>query len=195
MEIKDLEKFCRRSSPREYIASVKIEKPWSAREFTFATNGYVIVPVPRKEDVPEGGKEAPEVNTMFLNLPNPKWFCLPENLPEKQDCKTCNGEGKNFECPECGGTGEIIFYKNGHDYEADCKECDGNGKIATCEDCAGTGKEPAKVGVEIEGVKFQAWLLSLLKTLPNCLISPGGHQLPAQFKFDGGDGLIMSLRN
>ena len=47
----DLKPFCSREVGREYL-----RQPFSFGEWTYATNGYVMVRVPRRDDVPENDK-------------------------------------------------------------------------------------------------------------------------------------------
>ncbi len=61
-------------------------------------------------------------------------------------------------------------------------------------DCIEDGKIEILEKTEINGSIFQNQYLRLLKELSNCKISPTGHDKPAWFKFDGGDGLIMPMR-
>lgn len=62
-----------------------------------------------------------------------------------------------------------------------------------CEDCRGAGVVEKIKSVDINGVPFQRKYLALIKALPGCTISPSG-QYPAWFKFNGGDGLLMPMR-
>lgn len=62
-----------------------------------------------------------------------------------------------------------------------------------CPECVNGWREKIK-SVDIGNGYFQRKYLALLKTLPNCKIAPNGLRKPAWFKFDGGDGFLMPMR-
>ena len=161
----DLMKFC---NPRK----IRISVPWSDGEYSYATNGHIIVRVPRVASIKE--REWPRVDNLFPYDNPPAWFSVSDiKLPEVQtaDCSTCNGDGiiEHDDCLDCGG----------HD----------------CVDCGGTGTIVAIQPVLIGNSYFKLALLSILGDLPNCKIGPATEPLKqAPFQFDGGDGLIMPMR-
>lgn len=190
----DLLKFC--SDRRENLTA-----PWSAGDHTYATNGHVIVRVPRLPDVPENAL-APKVaanedHAMFPYAEPATWFPLSDiELPDAPKCHDCDGKGTHPDCPECDGDGAITFSSSQHDYEVTCKSCDGDPKPHSCDNCGGTGKDERRfVRVSVGGACFQRHYLAMLKALPNCKIGPDVDPLKqAPFVFDGGDGLLMPCR-
>jgi hypothetical protein len=194
-----LAKFCTLDPTR-----VNISVPWSKGDFTYATDGSILIRVPRKEFEPEIDG-APNVDGMF-DAPVPaEMFSLADiELPAleatEKTCPDCNGAGtEDCECPECDGRGMVDFSNRHSDYEVDCKTCDGEGKIHKCDKCNATGKitiqnmQPVAVG----NAHFQLKYLLLLKDLPGCKIGPGAKAMgfvAAYFAFDGGDGLLMPMR-
>ena len=162
----DIMPFCSNLSPNMFA-------PWSKGEYTYATNGHMIVRVPRLEDVPER-EDAPSTDSVFPYKEPTNWIDFADiELPEKEmaDCSKCNGD-KTYhheECPDC----------DGHD----CEECDRTGKVAI--------RQPVPVG----NTHYQIVYLSILKGLPNCKIGPNADPMNyAVFKFDGGDGLLMPMK-
>jgi len=105
---KELSKFCSNK-----IGLVRIDHPWSVGDKTYVTNGFVLLRLPRFEDVPEN-KDAPDVSKLFETFPFPSggWHPLPD-LPELEyeDRDGCRGTGKRktkdgpIDCNECGGKG------------------------------------------------------------------------------------------
>ncbi|MDQ3556978.1 MAG: molecular chaperone DnaJ [Gemmatimonadota bacterium] len=72
---------------------------------------------------------------------------LPITIPVTEDCSTCGGSGARpgtsvTPCPECKGTGTIIFGQGGFAVTRPCPACYGRGSIATdpCPTCRGQGK-------------------------------------------------------
>jgi hypothetical protein len=187
----DLMPFCEAS--RKGIA-----QPWSAGDYTYATNGRVLIRIPRLGDVPECAL-APKAAQLFnqergqvkRQLAEINFIFIPEIF-----CPYCNGAGKLTECPECHGDGKVIATNFHNDYEVDCATCGGTGKPPLCEICVGTGKiisdEPHKVGKSW----YQKIYLELLKTLPDCVLYESYPKplSPAYFRFNGGDGLLMPMR-
>lgn len=189
----NLELFCDREHPF-------MDKPWSLDDRTYATNGHILISVPRDERYAEnpGAPLAREINI------NPdkdgKWVNVSEiKLSEKIKCRTCNGTGKVDNCHECDGEGYLTFYSGYHDYECECKTCQGDGKIADgsieCEDCKGEGANFGKYSyIEIRGTKIAQCLVDLCKNLPNAkLFFPHNEQGIIPLVFDGGNGGIMRM--
>jgi len=189
MNAEDLKKFASADPDRQLFNS-----PWSADNYSYVTNGYLILRLPRLPDVAENPK-APGVSGIFITPKSEIYYPIREiNLKGKETCKECEGQGVNFECPECNGIGDVNFDSDYHNYIIECKSCDGTGKKKKCENCYGTGTVESKKAIKIGEVGFQNYYLLLLKTLPNCKIGPTGSSTPAWIIFDGGDGLIMPMR-
>ena len=197
--IEILKKFCATDA-----GHINLATPFSKGEYSYATNGYILIRVPRLADVPERD-DAPSTDSLFPYKDPPEWFALTEiAMPDvapitEKTCPDCNGivGEEGAECPECDGDGIVEFDNRYSDYEIDCKTCDGEGKIKKCETCNSTGKIEVKSlnPVAVGGAHFQLHYLLLLKELPNCKIGPAEKPMgQAPFQFDGGDGLLMPMK-
>ncbi len=164
----DLQKFC--SETRKSIA-----RPWSRGEYSYATNGHVIIRVPAQPDVPE--------NTFAPDAERPSIF----------GGFSCSGK-ESFPIPDLPTP-----------KWAACDECLGESRAAReqCEECGGTGKVRDHQNVEIGGMFFADVYLELIKDLPGLKFYPvkyewitgGIHRPdPSPFTFDGGDGLLMPVK-
>lgn len=146
--------------------------PFSRGDFTFATDGHVLVRIPRVAEVQER-VTAPKIPEQWFDQSEVKeWLPIPE-LPspsEPADCPTCHGgDEPPHDCPECA-----------------CK----------CDDCDGTGKEiPKPVGVIVGTRKLSETILTRMKTLPGpvFLQSDGDKHSQCKFKFEGGLGCLMPM--
>lgn len=162
----DMQAFCRTDeSPDKYYLSA----PWSAGGYTYASNGGILIRVPRREDIPEN-ENAPNVFTyrdVFNRKPKLGWHPVPAVTVDMIPCLDCNGRGKVFEFDNA-------------DF--------------MCEDCAGTGKVEKIECIEMHPdcfVYFTNILLKLVGTLPDCEIGLNGGKEPCRLRFQGGDGIIM----
>ncbi len=147
-----------------------LSTPWSAGEYSYASNGHIIIRISRLSDVDEKDTAPKGVDKMFPAVAPAEWFDVTAmDLPEIEtvDCRECNGDIPVHDCPDCACT---------------CEYCNGTGKIEN--------PKPFKVGV----ASFQPKYLQLLKTLPGCSLGPTREDYAAHFKFDGGDGLLMPVR-
>ena len=164
----DLERFC-----SDDISRPSLSAPWSSGDYSYASNGHLIVRVPRMVDIAESDV-APKVAGMFDKhmVEPPEWFALSDiELPEMEivDCATCEGgEESVHDCPDCS---------------------------CICEDCNDTGKVEEIIRVKVGMALYQLKYLLMLKGLPNCKLGPTGEWTPAPFRFDGGDGLLMPMRS
>ena len=163
-----LEIFCHPDRP-------ELVRPFSIDTWTYATNGHVLVRVPRRDDVAEN-ETAPNVARMFPDdapkaryKPAPK-FEIPERFDREEECFGCGGTGKAHHhwCPDC--------------------QC-------VCDRCNGTGKATELVTVKIGRASFNSKYVSWLQQLPNLELDrvPRGFK-PMRFRFDGGEGLLMPCR-
>jgi hypothetical protein len=140
-----------------------------------------------------------------------------------EPCEHCEGTGKLYACDECDGVGDISWSTDYNDYEHECNTCDGKGYFKKsewesefshrgieyadtkdCEDCGGTGVKDANPDIYIGEVKFQGKLLKKFMQFEGATISLprydadtifGGRQKPAYIKWDGGEGILMPMRN
>lgn len=165
MEKDDLKKFCSEESLRESFLT-----PWSKDKYSMATNGMLVIRIPRLEDIPEN-PNAPDLFGIFPKNQPEEWFEIPP-LPEEE-----------YEsCEECLGSGKARY---------------GKGKSPeTCEGCDGKGKFLVKnQKIEIGSAVFAAWVLRMIADLPDVKIGPMKPGDPAWIKFNGGDGVIMQIRS
>ena len=169
----DLKPFCGDNDIRYYL-----NEPFSEGEFTYATNGHILIRVPRRDDAKEVEADSMKNRLPKMFADNP--FLLPVEIPDippmvEGDCDCCNGEGT-------------------HDYKC------GNAPPYACGECNGTGKQMTELGdtqwpeIEVGNAAFAPKYLRLIKTLPGIQFSPNTRDHSAAFKFDGGDGLLMPMR-
>ena len=100
----DLMKFCGGKN------QVMLATPFSIGEFTYATNGHILVRVPRLADIPERTDAPPpaKVEEVFNHYKG-DYQPIPAVGPIKtKSCPVCKGTGKVQTCPECDGTGKIV---------------------------------------------------------------------------------------
>lgn len=200
-----IQKFCSLDPHRSNIS-----KPWSVGEHTIATNGHVMVRVPRLPDVPEN-PAAPDITKVLdIAAPPDDMRPLPEfTMPSGARCQECLGKGRSYACPECDGEGSRIC--NACDHERDCDDCDGTGRVVmapgkdavpeTCAPCYGEGIVYGGTPylylspIFCISARYATWL----RELPGLRLSfassaAGDNARPVPFVFDGGDGLIMPVR-
>ena len=163
MNAADLQAFCSDADDIRHFLC----KPWSAGEYTYASNGHIIIRVARLPDVPEEPK-APDAAKMIAGTaPASNWMPVPEaTMPPK------------VECPECGGTG-VQEFDTQHDTITE-----------DCEWCNKTGQVKAMIGVQVGDTWFDQGYLSMLQGWE---ISPDG-QNAAWIRRDDADGLLMPRR-
>lgn len=157
----DLQQFCADSGDVRY----NIIHPWSDGEYTYATNGHIIVRVGRLPDVEENTK-APDAATLFNKTAPPgAWLPVPvAAMPP------------SFECKECHGTG--IF-----EYAFEGKE-----EVEDCEWCGKTGRVRQLLGLRVGGVSFDQGYLSMIQGWE---IAPNGPKLAAWIRNGDVVGLLM----
>lgn len=205
-----LQKFCGNAD------DARIGRPWSADGWTMATNGHVLVRVPRIDGVEENPmaplivgsavgsvlSQEPEEWVYFTDVPEPALVV----------CPVCSGDGSVLLCPECDGAGVVEFETRFNDYgEFECLSCRGSGKVSkvtlslmvgismddaacSCERCQGRGTVWDDKPVEVSGVLFGDRYLALIGALPEVEIGVFGPENAARFRFRGGDGLLMPRR-
>lgn len=196
----DLKKFC---ADDRY----QLSEPWSVDQYTYASNGHVLVRVARRDDAPEKENalnvaqlwEAFDEKADFVGLPKTPAFTVTR-------CLHCRGSGAVVQCIECDGEGTLEC-DLGHDHE--CEECQGEGEQPAtlienegskpCDECGGEGRIPDldkgfSAGVALpNGVSITLKYLILLNSLPGIRwnLNEGLEQAPIHFVFDGGAGLLM----
>lgn len=167
----DLQRFCSKEEWRHFL-----QKPFSRNQFTFATNGHILVRVPRLDDVPEV-PEAPDVEKIL-----PKNFhevkirpmvsgTLPKVQIKVEQCDVCDGIGHEHKCPDCS---------------CDCESCEGTGEIRISSD--------DKASVSIGDAVFSLSYIRELQLLPDVHVPENPHKTnPMPFKFNGGIGIIAPM--
>lgn len=162
----DLQPFCSTENSLEYL-----RRPWSKEGFTYATNGHVLIRVPRLSDVPENDK-APNTDKIFAGTADQT---ATQKIPTAKIPK-----GRTFECVSCEGRGT----------EHDCPDC-----TCECEECGGVGRSEEQISAGILGAIYSAKYIRQLLTFPGLRFSSSPPvDGPARFVFDGGEGAIMPMR-
>jgi hypothetical protein len=167
MNVADLQKFCADERDAQY----HLHRPFSRREWTWATNGKLMLRVPRIEEVAEDAA-APDVVHVFEQYRDDAQMRPPKfnRLPDPSDlveCNVCHGRGTLHDCPDC---------------QCECGNCD-------------DGMVEENQSVSVAGLPFDARYVRLLLTLPGLLVEiyPISDR-PMSFRFDGGCGLVNPLR-
>lgn len=198
----DLKLFCGTVN-NDLARKSKIATPFNEGAYTYATNGSIVVRVPKMEGVLNREDYPPSIATLW-NVPDGwnEFKPLPERPePRTHVCQSCNGSGHAIKCKGCEGRGEWVC-DLGHKHE--CNRCDGTGYIPKtnaddppCQDCHGTGKRRIyRPDIPVDHQLINEELLDKLYTLPNCTVASnkGNEYGVIAFKFDGGDGLLMPCR-
>lgn len=160
-----LQTFCSTDDTR-----LAIQAPWTNEDYTFATDGRILVRVPPVAEVPDNPNAPRKTTELQWRLFETAEFAplpeLPE--PERAECSNCGGFGMEHECPDCTHL---------------CDECGGKG---SCEK-----QQATQVGTHTLDARF----LRKIAALPNPIIAMNGETNNAvPFKFDGGEGLVMPMR-
>lgn len=162
----DLKKFCGTEWSRKYF-----HEPFSRGEYTYATNGHIMVRVPRVAKIGEVPR-TPNPDRIFAPMPADGWRPLRGELPPIAPTE---------ECSYCYGSG--FLDEDEGDCGLDCLECDGTGLV-----------EP-KVSTEIGGVIFDMKYIRMIAELPGVEIVITDGKSPSFFRFEGGDGALMPMRS
>lgn len=165
----DLQRFCSDDESRPSICH-----PFSQEKWTYATDGRLMIRVPRLADVPEYDDAPKRVDaTIFGKQPiTGDWFKIPELPTEKTRCDQCGGGG---EC-ECG--------------------C---GDIHKCGSCDGEGEYVRIIKVPCGTQNANNILLAKVAILPNVEICNSA-QMKSDYgalgiRFDGGEGRLMPMKD
>lgn len=164
----DLTPFCGVDETRPYLL-----KPFSVGDFTYATNGHILVRTPRRDDAPEQTKKG-KWDGSLAGLEEASFsapvFTLPTQPPADAECAECDGRGYEHDCPDC--------------------EC-------TCRACAGSGSAAVEGNhsTSYEGVTLALRYVRKMLALPAIEIAkPSAPDAPLLFRFDGGVGAVMPMR-
>lgn len=203
MNLEQLQKYCSTDPDKKLF-----EAPFTVGEFTYATNGHILLRVPKMSGFED--REHNSTTETMLERPVEAWFPCPViPAPPRQKCDVCEGTGKAYACPECED-GAVQLKTKFNDYECvDCKSCDGAGQLSKeeidslkehfkwidviempCENCDG-GYLFTDKSISLGTTWFSDRYLSLLCQLPACEIGITSITTAARIRFDGGEGLIM----
>ena len=140
MNAADLQAFCSdREDIRYYLC-----KPWSAGEYTYATNDHIIIRVSRLPDVAEEPKAPNAAGLIAKIAPASNWMPVPVAVMPPM-----------IECDECHGTGLYI-----DPFDNDPTQ---QPSPMDCEWCNHTGKVKKLVGVAVGNAWFDQCYLSMLQ--------------------------------
>lgn len=163
LTLEQLQPFCSTDEKRQLL-----HKPFSRGEWTYATDGKIMIRVPLIEGVMASDIAAEQcfITTPAQEVPIPDF--IPE--PVTRECQKCRGEGE-CRCLSCGS-------------DFGCKSCDGRGSI--------TEDPPVLIGTH----HVRASHLRLIKPLPGIkLLFPTVLGPNALFTFDGGQGVLGPMTN
>jgi hypothetical protein len=188
-----LSKFCAKEDTR-YL----LKEPWVYQGFRYAVNGFCGLRVPA--DGEPDSNPLPEKPDDIAKLFQPIGDTLPWPTDGAEmgsvECDDCFGIGKVEQdpCDKCNGTGECTHCG------AECGECDGVGmeKFSgeMCKTCKGVGRIEDIVKRRVGAHMIRGNLDRLVRVLPGVRYATGAADpLKAlAFAFDGGQGLVMGLR-
>lgn len=181
----DLSRYCDRGDSSRY----DLGKPFVQNGWRYATDIRRIavrVPAPGEPETPiPENKRRPRMSDVFPPLLADPGDWQP--WPHVDPCSICVGTGE-VDCTNCGGDGICNQCKCKGEHE--CNECDGEGSIA-CERCAAKGSFDHRFG-KAELALGLAYLVSLLPSVQ--YVPQNEAEAPVRFKFDGGEGMVASLR-
>ncbi len=161
MNAADLQKFCADEDDiRPYL-----RQPWSSGEWTYATNGHILVRVKRLADVHEN-VAAPNAQKLLDAAKIGEWLKVPETAePPEIACDECNGTGE-VECPTCG-----------HEDK--------------CDDCCGTGMVRETKASKVGAATFNDHYLAMIQGWE---IATTTERAAAPIRNGEADGLLMPIR-
>lgn len=167
----DLMQFCSKDETRWYLT-----KPFRLGEFTYASNGHLVVRVPAVDgDIAHDLSASNDAVRRWLSTetfdkilnaqPDATFAPLRVNLPpvKMRKCRDCNGSGR----------------------------WDGD----ECETCNGDGMMEKSASVSVAGVPFALGYMAKIAALPNAEFPTNPiRDEPCPFRFTGGIGAIMEMR-
>ena len=204
MELTELQKFCDTNTDHEAYG---ITEPFSRGEWTYATNGHICVRIPRISAITHEAKtsvsESAEKLFTDTKARTTVWQSLPVFELKRSDCSTCGGTGYIQICPAYDHPDHKCF--NGESkicqqYNADCaKGCSKDAELSfKCGDCDGSGEIKLPGKYIVQGSKgttqISAIYLDMIKDLPDVMIAPYDETSAFLFRFDGGEGMLMPMK-
>jgi hypothetical protein len=163
MNAEQLKKFCGTEE-----RTCEIRQPFSRGDHTYATNGHVMVRVPRLADVPEV-ERAPHAEKVFDTAERGALAPLPVRdlpPPETEECEECSEGEPIHDCPDC---------------TCSCEACDDKREI------------PVQVSCTVNGRLFDTKYVRELQELPGIQFMVSPPEGPTWFTFEGGEGLLMPM--
>ena len=162
MNAADLQAFCSDADDIRWFLC----KPWSAGEYTYATNGHIMMRVARLTGVPEN-EAAPDCAALISKIPAAvNWIPIPElvALPYVE-CDKCHGTGIAT-CPTC-------------EHDSDCENCDHTGQVRQ------------RVAVAVGDAHFDQHYLAMIQGYE---IATNGPNTAAHIRNGDVIGLLMPTR-
>jgi len=162
----------------------KLAEPFNLEEWTYATDGRIIVRIKRGLETLQTAKEANINPLSAYNGVFTDWFKLPAFEVEPEPVPP---EPKRTICNECDGTGDCDCY---------CPKCDGE-----CEECGGEGEitdlgpkpPPYPIGI-IKGTVFNLRFIQKIQRLGEMEWSLGEKGMMA-FRNEDCEGRIMAMES
>lgn len=192
MKLQDLQPFCSRDETRTDLL-----RPWRYPDgMTYASDGSIAIRATVDgSEVPP--LTAPNIPMLFADIPlmdGAVWYPLPD-LPdgsgEAEICPACRGNARL--CEVCRGDGEVTWEYRHYTMRAECPACNGD---SYCQECKGVGHVTDRIPIPVAGLRFNAHYLRLLSRLPGPveIALPDAAGGVARFRFAGGDGLLVPIR-
>jgi hypothetical protein len=161
----DLSKFCARPDQRSNLS-----KPFSRAGYTWATDGMAIMlRVPLREDVPEIAN-ASHAERVWTEGTGPFVPVVPFDIPKpcSIQCEVCNGRVTKHSCPDC---------------------------TCACGICGGDGQIEELAAVSVGSSEISRRYAAAIMMLPALAVEvPKEKSDRMHFRFDGGEGVLMLLR-
>lgn len=147
----DISCFCSTARDERRIYA---KYPWFLDGETVATDSRILV---CKKDIGpwtisnEGRFPTDAVRDLLKQIPEKKYTKFDKSVLNQigSVCSDCNGVGRMNvnHCPECDGSGIIVFETRYNEYEVECNSCNGYGDRKSphpngnkiCENCGGVG--------------------------------------------------------
>jgi hypothetical protein len=158
----DLTQFCDLNA----IHRPFLMEPWSRGEYSYASDGAILVRVPRQPDVAENPNAPDAVNNFAgdIDYTDP---AIPELPPEnREQCRKCDGDGG-----VCG----------------DCEDCDGRGYTTNHDDLS------VELSGTPFAARYLHRVLALPGVAISKPFN-GSTGAMLAFRFEGGEGRLMALR-
>jgi hypothetical protein len=194
-----LEQFCRKEEHERFL----LTKPFVKDGWMYATDGRWIARV--RTDLPDsvpgdGDRKFVDVAKLFetsldCTEPWPAW----NGETREKECDDCGGSGRVMKtCDTCNGTGRCTCDKCGDRH--DCGKCDGDGRMPTaknCPTCLGAGWRRIPAYQKVCNRKLDGAFVKAIYELGDAKFDPSGNYDEAlAFTASGGlEGRVMPVVN